>query len=87
MRAKGIGPARQPATMKNHEHAPEKVAGTFPFSGPVAVGYDEDPRARGNICDVETCSCGATRKVNVNRGFREEGPWVAPSEAQAQGAR
>lgn len=48
------------------------------FSGPVT--RDENPRAHGNVCEIERCSCGAERRVNVNGMHVEEGDWDLPHE-------
>lgn len=32
--------------------------------------------AHGNITRLETCSCGATRSVNLNGLWSEYGPWI-----------
>lgn len=45
------------------------------FMYPVAAG-EENPAAHGNITRHQWCSCGATRKVNINGRHREIGPWV-----------
>jgi hypothetical protein len=37
----------------------------------------DEPRARGNVCYAEFCTCGAVRLVNTNAGFYERGPWIA----------
>jgi hypothetical protein len=32
-------------------------------------------QAHGNIIQVDTCSCGATRHTEVNGGRKNYGPW------------
>ena len=59
-----------------HRHRVALVT-EVPFAGP--VGWPETPAAHGNICRVETCACGAVRRVNVNFTARETGPWVRTS--------
>jgi len=51
------------------------------FSGPVAD--PENRAAHGNICSVDTCSCGATRSANVNGRHVEQGKWVEPTDWNA----
>lgn len=46
-----------------------------PYSGPIP-GAAENPAAHGAIRYEQTCSCGARRCSNVNRGHSELGPWV-----------
>ena len=51
------------------------------YTGSVAVApYTEENRAAaGNICDRETCRCGAERYVNRNGRHEELGVWRAPT--------
>ena len=58
--------------MKTHRHRPERTT-ERPFSGPVSER--ENPRAHGGVCLVETCSCGAERRLNSNAGALERGKW------------
>ena len=37
-----------------------------------------EPAAHGGITRIETCSCGAQRRLNLNGGHREEGAWRGP---------
>jgi hypothetical protein len=60
-----------------HRHRPVSET-TTPFFG--AVSDRENPKAHGNVCYVGRCSCGATRKTNVNRLWIERGPWIEPEE-------
>lgn len=46
------------------------------FSGPIADAKRPNPLAHGNITRTETCSCGATRQVNVNGTHKEIGSWI-----------
>jgi len=59
--------------MEHKHHA--KTSETRPFWGPVATGARANPAAHGGITRRETCSCGATRKVNVNGVHVEKGRW------------
>ena len=45
------------------------------YDGPIH-GARYDQRAHGNVCVTEFCSCGATRKINVNQQYIERGPWT-----------
>lgn len=42
-----------------------------PVSHPIAY----EPRAHGNITRTEWCRCGATRQLNINQQWVEEGRW------------
>lgn len=55
-----------------HKHKAQSER-TLPFQGPVAS--PENPAAHGNVCHVETCKCGATRRTNVNGRHLERGSW------------
>ena len=44
-----------------------------------------DPRSHGNVCRIETCSCGASRRINSNQGFREKSEWIIPKPGVAAG--
>lgn len=58
---------------KSHRH---RVASTRVkcFSGPVT--RRENRAAHGGTCDVDRCTCGATRETNVNGSHHERGPWI-----------
>ena len=60
-------------TMKIHKHKPATESIRC-FTAPVA--YPENPAAHGNICISQTCSCGATRRINKNGRHIERGPWI-----------
>jgi len=53
----------------------------MPFIGCVTPG-DCNPYAHGNITQIETCWCGAWRKVNINYNFLEVGPWHARNKGK-----
>jgi hypothetical protein len=57
----------------NHQH---KVTSwlTMIFSECVAPDHCT-PEAHGHITDVTRCYCGSTQRTNINRGYREIGPW------------
>jgi hypothetical protein len=38
--------------------------------------------AHGNICVIDTCSCGAVRKTNINGNHIERGPWALKAEGK-----
>lgn len=60
---------------QTHRHMAESSQEVC-FSGSVNKrGTDENPMAHGNICVIETCACGATRRTNVNGRHTEEGDW------------
>lgn len=59
---------------KIHKHAVE-TSREVAFSGPVAS--PQNPAAHGNICIIEVCRCGATRRKNVNQDYLEVGAWDA----------
>jgi hypothetical protein len=64
-----------------HKHKPiQSRTETRPYSGPVATGDDEDPRAHGNVTYVYHCECGATQRANSNAGTQEIGDWVDEAE-------
>ena len=61
----------------SHRHRPKgDPISVYAFSGPINGTRRENPRAHGNVCYEERCSCGSTRLTNVNTGEREYGPWV-----------
>jgi hypothetical protein len=64
-----------------HRHRPKKTV-EYGFTGPVTAEtsgyYAQNQRAHGNICVVATCSCGATRRTNVNQWHIERGRWKEP---------
>lgn len=53
---------------------------TRPFMGPVR--QPQNRAAHGNVCYVDICTCGATRRRNVNNWATEQGPWVLSDEEQ-----
>lgn len=63
-----------------HRHTVE-TSRTSCFSGPVS--RDENPSAHGGITEHQTCSCGATRRININGGHVEKGHWVASEISSA----
>lgn len=66
--------------MENHKHkmvrSKQKEKG---FSGCVAP-YACNPSSHGNITIIDTCSCGATRRTNINQNHQERGAWVEPED-------
>jgi hypothetical protein len=59
-----------------HRHRPAKMSDS-PFSGCVAVAGQCSPGSHGRITRVQTCTCGATRRVNSDGLYSEErGPWT-----------
>ena len=59
------------------EHQPKQEE-ERPFSGSVArgVGSNYNPAAHGGICVVQTCGCGAARRINANQNHEETGRWL-----------
>lgn len=53
-----------------------------PFAGPVS--RHSNRAAHGGVCELHTCRCGATRRVNVNRRHIERGEWQEPSQPAAR---
>lgn len=49
-----------------------------------AVAEPQNRAAHGGITVEETCSCGASRYVNVNGRHREEGPWRIRSSPERE---
>lgn len=63
---------------KMHQHRPlKKAQREIPYRGPVAKGSAQNPMAHGNICVIDVCSCGASRRTNVNGPHVERGPWIS----------
>lgn len=59
----------------SHRHrAKPALAKVRGYSGPIQ-GARENRAAHGNVQVIDTCSCGATRRTNVNQGHVERGPW------------
>jgi hypothetical protein len=42
------------------------------------------PEAHGDITDIARCSCGAVQKTNINRQYREIGPWEETAPAREE---
>lgn len=65
-----------------HTHrAKPKLRTTRCFSGSVVGrGQKQNPRAHGNVCHEDTCSCGAVRFTNVNGCDIERGPWLTSND-------
>lgn len=64
----------------SHRHFPSSIQ-IRSFSGPVS--RRETPAAHGNVTEHQVCRCGARRRVNLNGGHREAGPWQAAAEVAA----
>jgi hypothetical protein len=58
-----------------HKHHAKTTSHAYPFTGPVRFDRRADPRAHGGASYTQTCSCGATRRVNASAGYRELGAW------------
>jgi hypothetical protein len=71
-------PEKRKKNMKHKHHAVKSV--DYGFSRPVSE--NENRAAHGNICRVDTCSCGATRRTNINGSHIERGVW-ATAKVQA----
>lgn len=59
--------------MHRHREQPKRTEERG-FTAPVA--HPGNPAAHGGITRTEHCSCGAVRRVNVNFGHIESGPWA-----------
>ena len=57
-----------------HKHRPSSRR-TVPFAGAVNTSRP-NPRAHGNVTEIATCRCGATRRTNRNQGWVEYGEWA-----------
>ncbi len=69
-------------TTSVHRHrAVPKLQKIRGFGGPVSK--DENRRAHGNVCVVDTCCCGAQRLSNHNQGSVERGEWT-PARSSAE---
>lgn len=44
--------------------------------------HPERQAAHGNIVQVDTCSCGATRATEINHPAKNYGPWEMPESAE-----
>jgi hypothetical protein len=62
----------QEGTMR-HRHSIQSRA-TWGWTTCVVRGSC-DGHAHGNIVDVDTCACGATRSIECNGGWTGRGPW------------
>jgi len=58
-----------------HKHKALKTIATLPYGGALRPVGEQVTGAHGHICLVQVCACGATRSVNVNAPFTEEGDW------------
>jgi len=71
-----------------HKHRPAQRR-TVPFVGPLQSRHP-NPRAHGNVTEIATCNCGATRRTNRNFGYEEHGAWsdcfFAPPAQQSRRA-
>lgn len=61
------------AACSGHRPLPWLTA-DYGFSG--AVAQPENRAAHGNICQRETCRCGAVRRTNVNGAHTETTGWL-----------
>lgn len=65
----------------SHRHG-AKTERTIPYFGPVTSDRRRaNPRAHGGVTIVQTCRCGAHRKINSNGGQLERGFWLTCSPA------
>lgn len=70
---------------RNTAHHTHRVKSwvTVDFRG--CVSPDQcTPEAHGDITDIATCSCGAVQKTNINRQYREAGPWEETDPARME---
>ena len=64
-------------TYNDHRHRSDNYDVAFAFVRCVVKsGHPCHPEAHGNITWHQRCNCGATKEVNVNNSFREQGAWV-----------
>jgi len=68
--------------MAKHRHR-IKTTRTVGYRSTARGCREENRRAHGNICQIDTCACGAVRETNVNAGVKERGAWFAPAPAEA----
>ena len=67
-----------------HKHKANDTYDTRRYERCVAKsGHPCHPEAHGNITWHQRCNCGATKEVNVNNSFREQGAWVEVSDDTA----
>ena len=57
-----------------HKHT-AKTETTVGYRHPVGPVEQQDERAHGGVCHVETCACGAQRHTNSNGRHKERGEW------------
>jgi hypothetical protein len=62
----------RPEPKSKHRHKPVRSHRTT-YLGPVT--HKAPWEAQGGIARIETCECGATRRVNVNGVHIEDGAW------------
>ncbi len=65
---------------RGHAHSTERSLGVYGYQhDPARVrAADYDPRAAGNIVELEQCDCGAVREIARNAGAQMTGQWQAP---------
>jgi hypothetical protein len=67
---------------RGHKHRAHTERGPYGFASCVA-GAACNQRAHGGVMWVETCSCGAERRVNsTGPGRTERGPWMEETNAE-----
>lgn len=59
--------------VSGHWHHAERTQ-TVPFTGPIPARHP-NPAAHGGVEIRETCRCGAVRRMAINCGRCEYGPW------------
>ena len=60
------------------KHKHEAVAGLtrqYPYRGPIEIPVRPNSKARGGVCVIEECACGARRSSNVSGDHTESGAW------------
>lgn len=72
--------------MNDHHHTPAREDGPYGFQHSVHTPgvTEENPRAHGAAVWIETCACGARRKVAANQGSREYSAWLEPLRADSR---
>jgi len=48
---------------------------TMPYNGSIYRAEKTNPAAHGGYTEIQSCTCGALRSVNVNGNHIEKGRW------------
>ncbi len=68
----------------SHRHR-AKTSVTVGYRGPVGPHWQQNQKAHGGVCIVETCACGARRETNSTGGKdrQETTGWQKEEEAES----